>query len=210
LESNDDGQEKTPPEKKQAEYERDHYAFAWHSPHGFRKTWKKKKNYRNRVVRRKSKNLLHEAEGRSLRELGPNEESFTSERFRKGLSKKTVHKSGIVNLREKIQTKKERSENRGETRKAFKERLAVIYAEGIVALERHPDSTEARKLMDGLRFGDCSLRDFLSDHPDWRVRLRARINRLHKQQKQMDEKARLKQEQKRKWRSPTLRLPRPV
>jgi hypothetical protein len=103
---------KTPPEKKEAAYEKDHYTLAWYSPRGFRKTWKKKKNHRNRVVRRKSKNLLHEAEGLSLNELGPVEESLTAELFRKGLTKKKVRKTGVVNLREKIRKKRyERKEN---------------------------------------------------------------------------------------------------
>ncbi len=127
---------KTPPEKKQAEYGKGHYTFAWHSPRGFRKTWKKKKNYRNRVVRRKSKNLLHEMEGLSLNELGPVEESFTVELFLKGLSKKKVRKTGVVNLREKIQVKKQRRESREERRRERKERFAAMYTEGIAALRR--------------------------------------------------------------------------
>jgi hypothetical protein len=201
---------KTPPEKKQAQYEKDHYTFAWHSPRGFRNTWKKKKNYRNRVVRRKAKNLLHGVEGLSLNELGPTEESFTSELFRKGLSKKKVRKTGVVNLRAKIQAKRDRRENRGETRRERKERFGAIYAEGITALERNPSSSAARKLMDGLRFGDGRLWDFLRDHPDWRVRLRTKIDQLQKQQQLLDNQARLKLEQKRKWRSPALRLPKSV
>lgn len=201
---------KTPPEKKQAEYEKDHYTFAWHSPRGFRKTWKKKKNYRNRVVRRKSKNLLHEVEGLSMKELGPVEESFTAELFRKGLSKKKVRKTGVVNLRKKIQLKKDRRENRVETRRERKERLAAIYAEGIVALERSPESAAARKLLDGLRFGDASLWRFLRDNPEWQARLQTRIGQLQKQQQLVENKARLKQEQKWKWKSPALRLPKPV
>jgi hypothetical protein len=62
---------KTPKEKKDAAYEKDHYTFAWNSPHGFQKSWKKKKNRVNRVVRRKSKALLHSIEGLSHTELSP-------------------------------------------------------------------------------------------------------------------------------------------
>jgi hypothetical protein len=196
---------KTPPEKKQAEYEHDHFNAVWYSPHGFRKTWKKKKNYRNRVVRRKAKDLLHVVEGHSLRELGPDEESLTAELFRKGLSKKKVRKLGVVNLREKIQNKKERRQGR-ETDRERKERLAVIYAEGIVALERDPASQEARNLMNDL--GNMRLWVFLRDHPDWKVRLQTRIDQLSKQEQRVLEKAKLKAAQKWKWRSPTLRLPK--
>ena len=83
---------------------------------GFSQDLEKKKNYRNRVVRRTSKNLLHEVAGHNLHELGPTEESFTSELFRKGLSKKTVRKIGIVYLREKIPTKKKNEERTEERR----------------------------------------------------------------------------------------------
>jgi hypothetical protein len=201
---------KTPHEKKQAEYEKDHYTFAWHSPRGFRKTWKKKKNYGNRVVRRKSKNLLHNVEGLSLNELGPVEESFTAELFRKGLSRKKVRETGVVNLRQKIQVKKERRESREETRRGRKEKFAALCTQGIAALERNPDSATARKILDGLRFGDGHLWEFLRDHPDWRMRLRTKIEQLQKQQQLAENTARLKQEQKWKWRSPALRLPKPV
>jgi hypothetical protein len=177
---------------------------------GFSQDLEKKKNYRNRVVRRKSKNPLHEVEGHSLHELGPTEESFTSELFRKGLSKKTVRKIGIVYLREKIQTKKERRENRGETRREQKQRLALIYVERIVALERDSDSIEAKKIIDALRFGDGRLWEFLSDYPDWRVRLKSRIAQLQKEQQRINDKAKLEQEEKWKWRSPALRKPEPL
>lgn len=198
---------KTPDEKKQAEYDKDHFTFAWYSPHGFRKTWKKKKNYKNRVVRRKAKSLLHTVEGHSLDDLGPEGDSFTSELFRKGLSKKKLRKTGVGNLREKIQTKKDTQESRGGRRRKRKERFSAIYVEGIEALERDPGNPRARRLTDALRAGDFSLWDFLTDHPDWNARLRRKIEQLHKQQKQSDEKARSKEEQKRKWRSaiPTLR-----
>jgi hypothetical protein len=91
---------KTPKEKKDAAYEKDHYTFAWNSPHGFRKSWKKKKNRVNRVVRRKSKALLHSIEELSYTE----QESFTEQLFRK-VSKKKLRKMGVVSLREKVEQK---------------------------------------------------------------------------------------------------------
>src|SRR6516164_7479046 len=99
---------KTPQEKKEAVYEKDHYTFPWASPHGFRKTWKKKKNHVNRVVRRKSKNLLHAVEKSSYEHSSPEEESLTAELFRKGLSRKKLRKVGVVTLREKVEQKKDR------------------------------------------------------------------------------------------------------
>ena len=96
---------KTPKEKKDAAYEKDHYTFAWNSPHGFQKSWKKKKNRVNRGVRRKSKALLHSIEGLGYTELSPEQESFTDQLFRKGLSKKKLRKIGVVSLREKVEQK---------------------------------------------------------------------------------------------------------
>jgi len=98
---------KTPQEKKEAAYEKDHYTFAWKSPRGFRKGWKKKKSHVNRVVRRKSKNLLHQVKRSSYEKLGPEEESLTAELFRKGISRKKLRKVGVGNLREKIELKRE-------------------------------------------------------------------------------------------------------
>jgi hypothetical protein len=98
---------KTPQEKKEAAYEKDHYTFPWASPHGFRKSWKKKKNHVNRVVRRKSENLLHQVEKSSYEKLGPEEESLTAELFRKGLGRKKLRKTGVVSLQEKINRKRE-------------------------------------------------------------------------------------------------------
>jgi hypothetical protein len=201
---------KTPPEKKHAEYEKDHYTFAWHSARSLRKTWKKKKNRGNRVVRRKSKNLLHEVEDLNLNELGSIEESFSAELFRKGLSREKLRKTGVVNLREKIRVKRDRQENRGETQREREQRLKAIYTEGIVALERNPDSAVARKLMDELRSGDGHLLQFLRDHPDWGVRLQTKIDQLRKQQQLADYKVQLKEEQKWKWRSHALRLQKSV
>jgi len=199
---------KTPQEKKEVAYEKDHYAFPWVSPQGFRKTWKKKKNYRNRVVRRQAKNILHAVQGQSLEEFGPQEE-LTSELFRKGLDRKRLYKDGVVNLREKVAAKKEGREGRRETRER-KERRAAEYVAGIVAFERDPSSAEAQTLVRNINMGLANLWDFLRDHPDWKMRLQAKIDHLQKQKKLAEEKARLKLEQKRKWRSPTLRFPRSV
>lgn len=204
----DMSKKKTPQEKKEAAYEKNHYAFAWVSPQGFRKTWKKKKNYRNRVVRRKAKNLLHTVQCHSLGEFGPDEESLTSELFRKGLSQKKLYKDGVVSLREKVEAKKERREGNRLTRGEHKERLAVEYAASVVAFERNPHSVEAQKLVRNLNTGLASLWDFLREHPDWKMRLRAKIDALTRQEQLLREKAKLKQQQKRKWRSPTLSLPR--
>lgn len=197
---------KTPREKKEAAYERDHYTFAWYSPRGFRKTWKKKKNYRNRVVRRKAKNLLGSIQDSSLDGLSPDAESLTSELFQKGLTRMRLRKCGVVNLREKVDLKKQRRDAPKETNKARKKQLAIEYAAGILAFERDPHGAEAQKLLRNLEMGRGSLFTFLREHPDEEIKLRAKIDQLKRHEQSATEKAELKKNQKRKWRSPTLRF----
>jgi hypothetical protein len=181
---------KTPQEKKEAAYNKDHYTFAWKSPHGFRKTWKRKKSYRNRMVRRKAKSLLHTIEDYSLSQLGPEEESLTSELFRKGLGKKGVRKRGVLSLRRKVALKKEGRNSPGETRRERKERLAIEYAAAIVAFERAPSSAAAQKLVGDIKMGIGSLCDFLTGHPYWKMRLHAKIDKLNRQEQLSLERAR--------------------
>src|SRR5262245_24878433 len=96
-------EKRTPPEKKKAAYEKDHYTHARSSPHSFPRAWKKKKNYVNRVVRRKSKAFLDSVQGLRIAELSPGPESFNESHFRRGLSKKKLLKTGVVTVREKVE-----------------------------------------------------------------------------------------------------------
>ncbi len=201
---------KNPPEKKQLEYEKDHYTLPRFSARGFRKTWKKKKNYRNRVVRRKSKHLLSEVADFSLSELTQAEDSFTSELLRKGLTKKKVYKTGVVNLREKIRRKKERREGAHGARLAHERRLFAHYRDGIIAFESDPLSKAAQMLRLSLRSGDSNLRTFLESNPEWKSRLRTKLIKLEKQQRLDVDRARLKSEQSWKWKSPALRRPKAI
>lgn len=190
---------KSPPEKKLAAYERDHFTFAWYSPHVFRKTWKKKKSRINRVVRRKSKDLLHVAEGRSLNQMGPQEERLSSELFRLGLTKKKLRKDGVVSLQDKVRIKNEIRQRRGKQRRELRQQMLAIFKEGIRDLERGEDTRAAQLLLLGLNSGSLMLRTFFDEHPAWRQRLRMKLEETQKQQKVLAERARLKAEQKRKW-----------
>jgi hypothetical protein len=162
---------KTPKEKKDAAYEKDHYAFAWNYPHQFQKSWKKKKNRVNRVVRRKSKALLHSIEGLSYTELSPEQESFTDQLFRKGLSKKKLSKTGVVNLREKVEQKiANRKEHSG-----FNVRNKARQIEGFrrfcsnLAQDKRYSQEKLLHLSRLARFPD--FQEFLQSEPRWVPRL---------------------------------------
>jgi hypothetical protein len=162
---------KTPTEKKDAAYEKDHYTFAWNSAHGFQKSWKKKKNRVNRVVRRKSKALLHGIEGLSHTELSPEQESFTDQLFRKGLSKKKLRKIGVVKLREKVEQKIADRQNHA----GFNVRSKARQIEGFrrfcsnLVQEKSYSQEKMLHLSRLARFSD--FQEFLQSEPRWVPRL---------------------------------------
>jgi len=158
---------KNPQDKKQAAYEKDHYTFPWSSPHGFRKTWKKKKNHLNRVVRRKAKNLLHSVEGSSLESLGPEEESLTAELFRRGLSRKRLLKTGVVNVREKIERKTEYRESSFNLKARSQAARTAGFRRLVTRLLEDSEYTE-KNLLDLSRAAtSSSFQSFLDEEPTW-------------------------------------------
>jgi hypothetical protein len=162
---------KTPTEKKDAAYEKGHYTFARNSAHGFQKSWKKKKNRVNRVVRRKSKALLHGIEGLSHTELSPEQESFTDQLFRKGLSKKKLRKIGVVKLREKVEQKIADRQNHA----GFNVRSKARQIEGFrrfcsnLVQEKSYSQEKLLHLSRLARFSD--FQEFLQSEPRWLPRL---------------------------------------
>jgi hypothetical protein len=78
----------------------------------------------------------------------------------------------------------------------------------ILALEHDPDSPEAARLKRILRFGGGEFWSFFKDHPEWKARLLKKLTELEKEEQRQLGKARLKAEQKRKWKSPTVPFPR--
>lgn len=162
---------KTPREKKKAAYERDHYTFPWASPHGFRKTWKKKKNYANRVVRRKSKDLLHEVEKFSPEQLGPEKECLTSGLFRTGLSRKRLNKVGVVSLREKIKDKKERRESSFNLKARSEAGRGAGFRKFIGALLSDKEYTEDNVTRLSRAAQSSHFQTFLGEEPIWLPKL---------------------------------------
>lgn len=184
---------KIPQEKKHAAYEKDHYTFAWNSPHGFRKTWKKKKRNVNRVVRRKSKTLLHSVEGRGLDDLTPEQESFTDQLFRKGLSKKKLFKTGVVSLKQKVEQKiGDRKRHHG-----FNVRGKALQREGFrrfcTNLLDAKKYSEEKLIQLNRLFHFPDFQEFLQGEPQWMPRLQQWLlsasKRMDWQQRRSKEKA---------------------
>jgi len=101
-------QGKSPQEKKQLEYTRDHFTFGWHSSRYFPKTWKAKKAQANRQYRRKSQEILAPAKtGATAHEVEIVADDLTAARFQRSVSRKRLRKAGTVTVGEKIKTKLE-------------------------------------------------------------------------------------------------------
>jgi hypothetical protein len=95
---------KSPQEKKQLEYTKDHFTFGWQSSRMFPKTWKQKKTWANRQYRRRSQELLAEMKP-GMGEHDLVSDDLTAARFKKSVSRKRLHKSGTVSLGEKVKAK---------------------------------------------------------------------------------------------------------
>ena len=84
---------KSPPEKKKAEYERDHRTKLSRNPHAFRKYWPIKQAKKTRAYRRKVSRLLHAATVEPDLDAG-------------SVRRDPVKKSGVMSLREDLLKRK--------------------------------------------------------------------------------------------------------
>lgn len=99
---------KSPQQKKQLEYTRDHFTFGWNSSRSFPKTWKRKKTHINRENRHKSQEILASLKsGMEANELEAIADDFTAARFQKSVSRKRLRKTGTVTVGEKVKRKLE-------------------------------------------------------------------------------------------------------
>jgi hypothetical protein len=100
---------KSPQEKKQLEYTKDHFTFGWQSSRSFPQTWSRKKARVNRQYRRKSEEVLAEMKpGIAADDVELLADDLTATRFKKSVSCKRLHKVGTVTVGEKIRLKLER------------------------------------------------------------------------------------------------------
>jgi hypothetical protein len=199
----------TPPEKKELAYDKDHRTHTGESDRAMSRVWAKRKARLNRKYRRLTDQLLREAIRPDVVDtVLAEEDGTTRELIRKGLTRETNSKKwGVGTLRDSVEAKlKSRSRPR-ETNRERRERISRTYMGLILALERDPHCTEAARLKKIVRFGGGDLWSFFWDHPDWKDKLLKKLTELEKEEERQLEEARLKADQKRKWRSATVRLP---
>ncbi len=103
------GRRKSPQEKKQLEYAKDHFTFGWNSSRLFPRAWSRKKAHANRQYRHKSEELLGQAKpGIANDDVELIADDWTAEHFRQSVSRKRLYKHGTVTQGEKIKRKLEK------------------------------------------------------------------------------------------------------
>jgi len=197
----------TPQEKKRLSYNKDHRTHTGEDDRAMRRGWASRKKRVNRKYRRKTDAALRKAlEPERIDLLLAGDDQTTRELIRKGLTRENnSRKWGVRTLGEVVKEKLEQSVAPRETNRQRDERLAHTYIQGIVSFERDPKSKLSEALIRSLRGGDGRLWDFLRNNPDWRQRLNTKLLALAKEEQKRTAEAKLKAEEKRKWRSPTTR-----
>ena len=199
----------TPQEKKRQSYEKDHRTHTGESPRGMRKTWAKRKARINRKYRRKAHAALQQVVSpQRIDVVREGDDATTRELVRRGLTRDKNHKWGVSNLRETLQKRAE-SRKRAVEWKASRLAAAIQeFKDRVTKLEQRPelfDEREISRLMSVTR--STELRAFFQGDPSWANRLERRVAEVQKQRRKAAGEARIKEEEKRKWRSPALRLP---
>jgi hypothetical protein len=103
---------KSPQQKKELEYTRNHFTFGWNSSRNFPQTWKRKKARANREYRRKSEEILGQAKpGVASDYVESIADDLTASRFQKSVSRERLKKFGTVTVGEKVKIKLEKREH---------------------------------------------------------------------------------------------------
>lgn len=100
---------KSPQEKKQLEYTRDHFTGGFNSSRGFPAVWKRKKAKINRQFRRKSDELLAPLKpGIAASDAKNVSDDLTAGRFQQSVSRKRLRKVSTITVGEKVKNKLDR------------------------------------------------------------------------------------------------------
>jgi hypothetical protein len=138
---------KSPQEKKELEYTRDHFTGGWDSSRYFPKTWRRKKVRVNRQYRRKSEEVLTPLKvGSTVEDLESIADDLTAARFQESISRKRLRKVGTVTLGEKVKHKLER-------------RAEAVGRK--VSRDRHEDEMAAAAIKTMTALTDDELEDFV-------------------------------------------------
>src|SRR5580692_636652 len=135
---------KSPQQKKQLGYQKDHFTFS-ESPHAFPRQWRRKKTQANRKYRRKSDELLAQAKPEISAEdaeliIG----DITESHLKKSVSRERLRKSSTVTIGEKIRIKLEKRKETVGRRVNNHRRYDSIIKEAVSALT----SLEGQQLVD--------------------------------------------------------------
>jgi len=130
---------KSPQEKKQLEYTRDHFTYGNASHRAFPKVWRRKKAYVNRSFRRKSDDLFAQAKpGIGAEDAAAIGEGVTTARIARFHAEKRLYKSGTVSVGERIRHKLQRRKEtvgRRPKNSAKYDRMAAAAVNTVTALE---------------------------------------------------------------------------
>src|ERR1700734_3351553 len=99
---------KSPQQKKDLEYNKDHFTFS-NAPHGFPKSWRQKKAQANRQYRRKSEALLAPAKRLiSADDAEATAGDITSGHLNQAVARKRLRKMSSVTIGQKVKIKLEK------------------------------------------------------------------------------------------------------
>jgi len=101
---------KSPQQKKELEYTKDHFAGGFNSSaHGFAKGWRRKKAHVNREYRRKSDELLASLKpGLQAQDAETISDELTPTHLQKSVTRKRLHKIGVITMGERVKNRLQR------------------------------------------------------------------------------------------------------
>ncbi|HET9373974.1 MAG TPA: hypothetical protein VFO40_03320 [Chthoniobacterales bacterium] len=131
---------KSPQQKKQLEYARDHFSGGFNSARDFHKGWRRKKARVNRQYRRKSDELLASVKpGLDAGDAEVVSEDITAPRFQKSVSRKRLKKIGVITMGERVKCRLQRRDEAVKRRVLEREYYDHAAAQAVKTLESMSD-----------------------------------------------------------------------
>jgi hypothetical protein len=140
--------QKSPQQKKELEFAKDHFTFGMDSSRAFPKTWKRKKTHANRQLRHKSDQLLTPVKPEmSAEDVDLAVGDVTPRQIAKALISKRLRKSSTVSVGDKVKLKLENRAERVGRKTGNRRMYDLMAAEAIATL----NSLEGELLADFVR-----------------------------------------------------------
>ena len=196
--------------EEKVSYKKDHRTHTGEDNRAMRRAWKNRKVRVNRKYRRKADAALHKAiSPEQIDAAIRGDDGTTHELIRKGLMRERNRKTGVRSLEKALAELSDSRERSIERKVRHKERMIQQFKDNVRAFERNPELFREDEISWlAYQTRSTELRAFFKDNPSWISRLERKIDEVRKQRRIVAEKARIKVEEKWKWRSPSLRLPR--